>query len=88
MAKITDMFNDECTYRDMHLMFESAVEAAQDALEIEHDFEELTDAEKLALTEVYDKVEEDFYDKYGWKDEFWEECLDNFILECDFPEFI
>lgn len=76
MAKYNDMFNDKYTYLDLHLMFESALEDAQDALEIEHDFEELTNAELLALTEVYCNVEEEFYDKYGWKEEFIAQCED------------
>lgn len=81
MAKYYDMFNDVYSYLDLHLMFESAVEEAQDALEIEHDFEEFTNAEELALTEEYDKVAKDFYDKYGWKDEFFDECDEDFFTD-------
>lgn len=76
MAKSTDTFNDKYTYLDLHLMFEDALEEAQDALEIEHDFEELTNSEELELSEAYYKVEKEFYDKYGWKEEFIAQCED------------
>lgn len=28
--------------------------------------------------EVYDKVAKYFYDKYGWKDEFFDDCMEEF----------